>query len=413
MNSGQQKVFEVVKRKQNVFITGSAGCGKSFSLEHIIKWAREERKQFAVTASTGCASYLIRGRTIHSYLGIGLAKKPAKELAEYVKWKKPYIVSKLKVLEILIIDEISMINSELLDKISEFLSIIKGSSKSFGGVQVILCGDFCQLPPVEGKYSFHAESWKKANIKSIELTQQMRQNKDECFKKMLEELRWGVCNDENYKRLKSIKNVKITRDLFNDIVPTVLYSMNVDVDKINSSEFKKLIENGAKTHIYKSKMSSNNMSTKSWVESYKIPESIELCVGAQVVLTWNISQDDGLINGSRGIITELTSSGPRVKFICGKEVIIESFKLKSEECDDLWISFIPLKLAWATTIHKSQGMTLDAVVVDLGSSIFEYGQAYTALSRVRDLKSVIILDISRKSFKTHKDVLDFYKIKLE
>lgn len=404
MNKEQKAAFEEVKKGRNIFITGNAGTGKSFTLEHIIKWARDEKKHIGVTASTGSASYLIRGRTIHSYLGIGLAKKSASELAEYVKYKKPFIVKKMKTLDILMLDEISMINSELLDKIDKFLSIIRGSSKPFGGIQIILCGDFCQLPPIEGKYSFNAECWSNAKIKTISLTEQMRQNNDETFKLILEELRWGVCSDANYKKLRSLKNTKISHG----IIPTILYSMNIDVDKINTDKFKLLIENGAKTHIYKTKLSSSNISTKFWVDSYKIPETLELCVGAQVMLTWNISQDDGLINGSRGIISELTTLGPRIKFVNGNEVIIESFKLKSEECEDIWVSFMPIKLAWASTIHKCQGMTLDAVVIDLGKSIFEYGQAYTALSRVRNLDSVVILDISKKSFKTHKDVLEFY-----
>lgn len=405
MNESQLQAFNIVKSGNNIFITGAAGCGKSFTLEQIINWAKNDKKlQIAVTASTGCASYLIRGRTIHSYLGIGIGKKSAKELAAFVKAKKPYIISKLRNLDILIIDEISMINSELLDKISEFLCIILNSDKFFGGIQIILSGDYCQLPPITGKYSFHAEVWKKANIKVSTLTEQMRQNKDVEFKKMLEELRWGGCKNEIYNRLKKLKKTVFQ----NGIIPTVLYSMNIDVDKINDKKYKTLIEEGAETRIYKRK-NPNSLSTKTWVDSYKIPEFIELCIGAQVVLTWNISQDNGLINGSRGIIIELTSVGPKVRFLSGLEMVIDLFTIKSEECEDIWVSFIPLKLAWASTIHKSQGMTLDAVIIDLGESIFEYGQAYTALSRARSLDSVMILDISKNSFKTHKDVLEFYK----
>jgi ATP-dependent exoDNAse (exonuclease V) alpha subunit len=404
MNQAQLETFNLVKSGNNIFITGAAGCGKSFTLEKIINWAKNDKKyQIAVTASTGCASYLIRGRTIHSYLGIGIGKKTAKELAMNVKSKKPYIVSKLKNLDILIIDEISMINSELLDKISDFLCIIRGSDKPFGGIQIILSGDYCQLPPVSGKYSFHADIWKKADIKISTLTEQMRQNNDEEFRNILEELRWGGCKNEIYNRLKKTKKTTF----INGITPTVLYSMNIDVDKINDLKYKTLVDEGAETHTYKRKNPSS-ISTKAWVDSYKIPEIIELCVGAQVVLTWNISQDNGLINGSRGVIIELTAIGPKVRFLSGLEMVIESFTIKSEECDDIWVSFIPLKLAWASTIHKCQGMTLDAVVIDLGESIFEYGQAYTALSRARNLESVMILAISKNSFKTHKDVLNFY-----
>lgn len=404
MNQAQLETFNLVKSGNNIFITGAAGCGKSFTLEKIINWAKNDKKyQIAVTASTGCASYLIRGRTIHSYLGIGIGKKSAKELAMNVKSKKPYIVSKLKNLDILIIDEISMINSELLDKISEFLCIIRGSDKPFGGIQIILSGDYCQLPPVSGKYSFHADIWKKADIKISTLTEQMRQNNDEEFRNILEELRWGGCKNEIYNRLKKTKKTTF----INGITPTVLYSMNIDVDKINDAKYKTLVDKGAQTHTYKRKNPSS-ISTKAWIDSYKIPEIIELCVGAQVVVTWNISQENGLINGSRGVIIELTAIGPKVRFLSGLEIVIESFEIKSEECDDIWVSFIPLKLAWASTIHKCQGMTLDAVVIDLGESIFEYGQAYTALSRARNLESVMILAISKNSFKTHKDVLNFY-----
>jgi ATP-dependent exoDNAse (exonuclease V) alpha subunit len=407
MNEAQLEAFNLVKSGANIFITGAAGCGKSFTLEKIINWAKNDKKyQIAVTASTGCASYLIRGRTIHSYLGIGIGKKTAKELAVFVKAKKPYIVSKLKNLDILIIDEISMINSELLDKISDFLCIINRSDKPFGGIQIILSGDYCQLPPVDGKYSFHAEIWKKANIKISTLTQQIRQNKDEEFQKMLEELRWGGCKNEIYNRLKKLRKTSFAHD----ITPTILYSMNIDVDKINNKKYKTLVDEGAETCVYKKKNPST-INTKAWIDSYKIPEIIELCVGAQVVLTWNISQDNGLINGSRGIVIELTSLGPKVRFLSGFEMVIDLLTIKSEECDDIWVSFIPLKLAWASTIHKCQGMTLDAVVIDLGDSIFEYGQAYTALSRARSLDSVMILDISKNSFKTHKDVLDFYRKK--
>lgn len=402
MNTEQESAFERAKDGNNLLITGSGGVGKSFVLKHIIKWARDQKIDIAVTASTGSAAYLIRGRTIHSFLGIGLAKKKAKELAEDVLDKKRFIVSKLRNLELLVIDEISMIDAELFEKISEFLSIIRQCSKPFGGIQLIACGDFAQLPPTRGKYCFTSSEWERACIETIQLTQMMRQSDDYKFQKMLSELRWGLCSKESQVILKGLQKTKFDD---NGIQPTILYSMNVDVDCINSAKYKELMEKGAKNMIYITQGSTSGLL---WGNSIKIPEKVDLCVGAQVVLTWNVSQDDGLINGSRGIIMEISKAGPIVRFANGKEILIEIIKIENDEDKNCWCSFMPLRLAYALTIHKSQGMTLDLVVIDLGNSIFENGQAYTAISRARSLSCIKLLDFKASSFRTHKDVLKFY-----
>jgi ATP-dependent DNA helicase PIF1 len=181
--------------------------------------------------------------------------------------------------------------------------------------------------------------------------------------------------------------------------------MNVDVDSINNGKYNELIQNGADNRTYNTITS---VAGKSWALSLKIPDKIDVCIGAQVVLTWNVCQDDGLINGSRGVIIDFDINGPVVRFVNGQERTIEYTKIIDQDDPTLAISFMPIKLAYALTIHKSQGMTLDAVVLDLGDSIFEYGQAYTAISRVRNLASIKIVDVKRKSFRTHKDVLEFY-----
>jgi ATP-dependent DNA helicase PIF1 len=325
------------------------------------------------------------------------------ELANYVRTHKKYLLRKLCCLKLLIIDEISMIDADLLTKISEFLRIIRQSTLAFGGVQIVLCGDMTQMSPVRGKYCFHSPEWSAANIEVVELTEIIRQDKDKRFRDMLEELRWGMCNKEHLRVLKSLKHTKFK----NGIEPTILYSINADVDAMNASKFQALVDNGAVAKSYKTKYSSNAAS-KAWAAAIKLPDELVLCEGAQVVLTWNLSQDTGLVNGSRGVVTELTATGPRVRFMCGTEVIIDHLKMTQDDDDETWLSFIPLRLAYALTIHKSQGMTLDAIVLDLGESIFEYGQAYTALSRARNLESVRVLSVKASSFKTHKDVLEFY-----
>jgi ATP-dependent DNA helicase PIF1 len=403
MNSEQHNALKTVQNGHNVLITGSAGTGKSYLLSHIIKWARSVRYSVAVTASTGSAAYLLRGRTIHSFLGIGLAKKNASELAKNIIENKQFIAKRIRDLNILIVDEISMIDDELFDKISQVLSIIRRSNKAFGGVQLVLCGDFCQLPAVNGKYCFKAIEWQRANIQIVMLKTLMRQNKDKEFASILEEIRWGHCSKETKQRLKSLKNTVFK----GGIIPSILYSTNVDVESINEKRFQELVDKGAVIKTFTTTYSAGT-SGKMWADLLKIPESISLCIGAQVVLTWNLDQENGLVNGSRGMVTELTDQGPTVMFTNGSKVVIEAQKVNQEENQNHWVTFIPLKLAYALTIHKSQGMTLDAVVLDLGTSIFEYGQAYTALSRVRDLNSVCILNVRTSSFKVHKDVLHFY-----
>lgn len=409
MNTEQTLAFEKVKSGVNVFLTGPAGCGKSFTLGKIIEWARSQGMSFGITASTGCAAYLIGGRTIHSFLGIGLAKKSAKELADYLLRKKPHIVSRIKNLVLLILDEISMIDTELFQKISEVLSIVRKNNSPFGGIQLLLSGDFCQIKPVQGKYCFLSEEWGRAKIHTITLETSMRHEKDDVFKMILNELRWGTCSKDTKAILKRCKKTIFPQD----IAPTQLYSINVDVDDINSKKFEELLERGAKKQIFKITHSPTISPTasKTWASSLKLPESVSLCEGAQVVLTWNVSQEEGLINGSRGIVTAITPHGPKVRFMTGAEVLVKRVQIFDEFDQESWIGFMPLKLAYALTIHKSQGMTLDAVIVDLGDNIFEYGQAYTALSRVRNLASVRIVNLKASSFKTHPDVVKFYNKK--
>ena len=206
-----------------------------------------------------------------------------------------------------------------------------------------------------------------------------------------------------------LKSLKRPLDL-NGIEPTVLYSNNVNVDSINLSRYQELIDQGAEKFLYTTRYSQFK-AANSWALSLKIPNDVELCVGAQVVMTWNYSQSEGLVNGSRGVVLKVTSDGPVVRFVNGLETLISPFTFICEDNPKMWASFVPLKLAYALTIHKSQGMTLDAAVIDIGRTVFAYGQAYVALSRVRSLDCLQVLDIRKTSFKTHKSVIEFYKSK--
>ena len=409
LNQRQSAAFDAVVAGQNILLTGPAGTGKSFTLHCIISWAKSMKKEIGITASTGLAAYLIKGRTIHSYLGVGLGKKSADVLADQVRKRSPVVYGRLKNLDVLVIDEVSMLDKDFLDKISEYLCIIRQDKRAFGGVQIVLCSDFCQLPPVEGEFCFLSNIWQNANIHTIVLEELVRQSTDTEFQKMLQELRWGECSRDTLKKLKSLKDTVFPAG----ITPTKLYSVNKDVDKINMEEYMKLINSGAKKAVYKTKYSTHP-STEQWSKSIKIVDEVELCMGAQVMVTWNIPAPNDpqgyntIVNGTRGVVTQIGEDYVGIRLVDGKEVIIEFLKLTCEDNDKMVSTFMPLRLAYALSIHKSQGCTLDAIEVDLGDSIFEYGQAYVALSRAKTLSSVRVLCVRSTSFKTHPLVKKFY-----
>lgn len=403
MNCLQQSAFDNVRSGKNLFLTGPAGTGKSYTLKHIIKWAKEHGLRIGVTASTGLAAFLVQGKTIHSYLGIGLANKTPEALAAYVKKNKP-VYDKLRSLDILVIDEISMIDAELFGKISDFLSIIRNNPNPFGNIQMILTGDFCQLPPVNGTFCFNGALWKELDITTVVLTELTRQADDMVFQDILQEVRWGECSEKTLKTLKALKNTTFEHG----ILPTRLYAMNKDVDKLNKEEYDSLINAGAPAKQYTTQLSQHSQ-TQQWVTSLRVPELVEICVGAQVMVTWNIS--DCVFNGTRGVVVGVYDEYVSIKCTNGSMVTIEYVKVSCEDNDKVYVKFMPLKLAYAISIHKSQGMTLDAVEMDLGGSIFEYGQAYTALSRAKTLQSIRLVNVTKKSFKCHPLVKEFYTLK--
>jgi len=407
LNFEQKSALLSFQKGNNIFLTGPAGTGKSVTLKKMIEYCETEGNSFGVTATTGSAAFLIGGKTIHSYLGIGLAKESAEEIFNYARYKLSHTVKKIRSLKVLIIDEVSMLDIELFEKISKYLSLVRYNSKPFGGLQLVLTGDFCQLEPVSGDYCFKSDVWDKLKLDTIYLIKMIRQDGDKKFQKMLNKLRYGICTDKTFASLSKLKDNKITT-----IKPTILYSKNYDVDKINKAEYKKLIDFGAEKKVYDVQLPTikkNKDKATTWFNTLDIPESIELCVGSQVVVLANIDQEKGIVNGTRGCIIELKNKSCMIKRVNGSLFEIEYHKNVSIEDKDIFICHMPLKLAYALTIHKSQGMTLDAVEIDIGKNIFAAGQAYTALSRAQNLKSVSIKAISKDSFITKDSVLKFYK----
>lgn len=406
LNEEQESALSSFKEGKNIFLTGPAGTGKSVTLRKMIEHCDIKGYPYGVTATTGSAAFLIGGRTIHSFLNFGLGKDSAKSIFEYVRRNRPHTVKKIRALKVLIIDEISMLDNQLFDKISEYLSLVKYNSNPFGGLQIVLTGDFCQLEPVSGDYCFKSETWDKCNLTTIYLNKMIRQDGDVKFQKMLMKLRFGVCSDKTFEKLSKLKDNQIT-----NIKPTILYSKNCDVDKINNAEYKKLIDSGALKKTYQLQLpplKKYSDKATTWLNSLDIPEEIEVCVGCQVVILANIDPCNGIVNGTRGCITELRNKSIMIKRVDGSIYEIEYHKNISVDDNLVYISYLPVKLAYALTIHKSQGMTLDAIEIDIGDNIFAAGQAYTALSRAQSLSSICIKSISKKSFITKDSVLEFY-----
>jgi hypothetical protein len=407
LNYEQQSALKHFKLGKNIFLTGPAGTGKSVTLNKIKEYCVENKFKFGITASTGTAAFLLGGKTLHSFLGIGLASESAEDLFKNVRYKLPQIASKLRELKVLIIDEISMIDAALLDKISEYLQWMRKIYNPFGGIQVVLTGDFCQLEPVNGEYCFKSKVWEPLNLKIVYLTKLIRQDGDCKFQNILSKLRYGKCSQKTFELLSSLSKTK-----FGEIKPTILYPRNFDVDKINKMESEKLIKSGAKNETYKIELpfsAKSKEKTERWIKSLDIPDSVLLCVGDQVVVTVNIDQDNGIVNGTRGVVIDVRYKNVIIKNIDGKLLEIKYHKSINVEDSNVHVSYIPLKLAYALSIHKSQGMTLDAIEIDIGSKIFAAGQAYTALSRAKNLNSVKVKSISKTSFIINNDVLEFYK----
>lgn len=410
----QQQACDAVKNNQNVFLTGPAGTGKTQTLVTIINDARNKGKNVGVTALTGSAAMLIGGRTLHSFLGIGLAKRDAPSLVIKTRRNKQLFES-LMLLELLIIDEASMMDADLMILVSEYLKYLRGNVLPFGGVQLVLCGDFCQLPPVSGDFCFTSSVWNTLKLKIFMLNRQIRQDGDPEFQQLLMRLRYGNCSDSDLDFLKSLKLTCFP----DNIQPTRIYATNADVESINNQQLYALMKNRDLSALktYTTQFTANGrpisnttaiQDAQFWARSCGIPETLHLTEGAQVMLTFNIDINSKLINGRRGIVVQLDANSVLVQWVDGTRTRIEPITLKNEDFPNLAVVYVPLRLAWAITIHKSQGMTLDAVEIDLSDNIFEYGQAYTALSRARSSNSVRIIGLSRRAFRTHPQVKAFY-----
>lgn len=415
-----EDAYLAMKTGKNVFITGAGGTGKTVLLNKYINENKDriKQKKLAVTSTTGSSAILINGTTLHSFAGIGLGDEEVDVLIKRIQGNhfKKMIWQKV---ETLIIDEISMLNPILFDKLNTIAQVIRSKPlDAFGGIQLILSGDFCQLPAVKSqKFCFESDAWDNAIDNVFYLKKILRQD-DPVFQECLNEIRIGKCSQKTEEILKKCIGKKIDNRF--GIKPTKLYSHNAAVKKINDQYLDKLIKNGAKTKQYKwsevkikRRPNASDKVIQFAIDRLKkdVPceETLNLAIGCQVILTTNLDVRNKLVNGSRGIITRLDSN-PLVRFMNGIQIEIKPNKWTFDVDDfQAGIEQIPLKVSRALSIHKSQGMTISCVKTDIGSTIFEYGQAYVVLSRVQTLEGLSLEDFEPSSIRAHPNVIKFYE----
>jgi len=397
----QETALEILKTGANVFLTGEPGSGKTHTINRYIDYLKERDVEPAVTASTGIAATHIGGYTIHSYSGIGIKK----ELTSYdleELGQKEQLVKRVRGTQVLIIEEVSMLDARVLDMVDSAFQTLRGSGEPFGGVQVVFVGDFFQLPPISkgetAMFAFHSRAWENVKPVTCYLSEQYRQE-DTMFLDILSSVRH---QNVTYQHRTTLMKRKAAHHETKHITATKLSSHNADVDRINNEELAKLSE---KKHAFEM----NSRGSKALVEQLKrgclSPEMLELKVGAVVMFTKN-NFECGYVNGTIGVVDEFDSAGwPVVATRQGKKIAVEPVDWNIEESGKVkaTITQVPLRLAWAITVHKSQGMSLDAAVIDL-TRAFEYGQGYVALSRVRTLDGLHLLGVNERAFEVHPDV---------
>ena len=403
MTDEQKKVLDAVLSGRNVFFTGSAGTGKSFLLKRIIAGLPPDVT--VATASTGVAACHIGGVTLHQFAGIGLGTATLERCYELAS--RSAVASVWRKTKHLVIDEISMVDGEYFEKIEAVARHVRRNDKPFGGIQLILCGDFFQLPPVaknekKTKFCFQSQAWENCIQHNFELEMVHRQ-KDPEFVKLLNSIRIGRVTDEITSTLRATSKQKIEK---NGILATRLCSHIREADEINTSQLDNL---DSEMRVFVAQDSDENM-TKTLDQQLPVPGKLQLKVGAQVMLLKNINVSTGLVNGARGVVVKFVDGVPVVQFRTGEQYYakMEKWTIKGVGGSFVHRRQTPLKLAWAFSIHKSQGLTLDCVEMSLGR-VFDAGQAYVALSRAQALDSLRVLDFSNNQVWADKNVLNFYK----
>lgn len=390
----QKRTLELLQEGGNILLTGPAGSGKTTILSQYIDWAKTKKKKVAVTASTGIAATHLNGTTIHSWAGIGIADTLSEYDLEELS-QKQYLYKRFLETDVLIIDEISMLHSYRLDMVDKALRAVTQRDEPFAGIQVILSGDFFQLPPVnrggdsQQFFAFEAEAWESMDLTVCYLDTVFRQADDPLLK-ILEELRNGEVSEESGELLLE----RMESQISDDSTPTKLYTHNVDVDAENKQHLDEL---STPLQVFPMTSTGKKQYVKTLQKYCLAPEKLELKEGAQVMFIKN-NFTEGYVNGTMGTVIDFENGMPVVELRNGKRIVVEydSWGFDQSGAQVAQIRQLPLRLAWAITVHKSQGMTLDTIKVDLSKS-FASGMGYVALSRVKTLQGLYITGLNQKA----------------
>ena len=434
----QQIAFNKYVQGRNIFITGPGGTGKSALIKYIQRDAHNRGKYIQVCALTGCAAVLLecKAKTLHSWSGIGLGKGAIEQLIKKVL-KNKHSKALWKETDILVIDEVSMMSLKLFETLDAIGKAVRKNSRPFGGIHLIFSGDFYQLPPVgdkddpdTSKFCFESEFWFSTFQRQdhIQLQKIFRQN-DPVYQSILNQVREGRLKRSSNDAL--LHNVGRQIDETAALRPTKLFPTRNKVDSINASEMGKLggdeVEYKIKYHgdlemtpnerLIRHSYSPDQLKTElEYLKgNLRCDENIRLKIGSQVMCIVNIDLTNGemLCNGSQGIVVRFSTMDKRqpvVKFTNGYEMTMNYHIWPSENIPGLGVSQLPLILAWALTIHKAQGATLDVAEIDAGSGIFECGQTYVALSRVKSLEGLYLTSFDARKIRIHKKVQEFYQL---
>lgn len=402
----QQQALQILKTGANIFLTGEPGSGKTHTINAYVAYLREHGIEPAITASTGIAATHIHGQTLHSWSGIGVRKTLNRYDLDHITTTE-YLSRRINKTKVLIIDEISMIDADTLDMVDMVCREVRQIPEAFGGMQVVLVGDFFQLPPVtkngeRARFAFQSAAWASAKPLVCYLSEQHRQE-DEKFLSILSAIRTNTYDEIHNDYLES-RLVQYDDAIPEDVL-TRLFSHNADVDAINNAELAKLP--GIATRYSMAGKGSDAL-VAALKKGCLSPEVLELKIGAAVMCTKN-NASKGYVNGTLGTIVGFESGTkyPIIETRNGDRIMIEPTDWNIEESGKVKarISQIPLRLAWAITIHKSQGMSLDAALMDL-REVFEYGQGYVALSRVRSLSGLHLLGWNPQTFMVHPFIIE-------
>lgn len=415
----QKHVMEKFTQGHNIFITGPAGSGKSHLIKTMVNNALQNGREVQCCAMTGCAAFLLNtnAKTLHSWAGIGVMKRSNKELVRSIM-KTQYKKKRWKKVDILIIDEVSMMSCELFNLLDSIAKSVRKCTAPFGGIQVILSGDFHQLAPMgNDKYCFESALWNENMETQVELSKIHRQT-DPRFTKILNQIRKGKMSKKSYQLLKTCMDKDVSA-LKHGIRPTILYPRKFQVDRLNK---KKLSQLTTSTHNFEHRVvlgshtitapykANHAHEIQYMIKHAPFEGKLVLKKGAQVMCIANLDVGGGVCNGSTGIILHFQegSGFPVVQFHNGPTRTIKWHAWNSENIKHLSIHQIPLVTAWAITIHKAQGASLDLVEVDVGNAIFAYGQTYVALSRVKTLEGLYLKSFSPNKIIINSRVNEFY-----